>query len=211
MGSPYKVLSTKFTELTCDPHSDIVVEIGSGVADGSTKYLSSWANAQGLPFYSIDINEQSQNALSGLDINFVIATGHVWCRDTLPTMNKKIKVLYLDNMDYLWEDTPGNLESWRSGVGIDVMHRWFEKQVQLYAAKNINLTRETSMEEHRLQVMYCLPFMSEQSIIIMDDTLDNQGQPYGKCATAIPLLLAAGYELSPEKYHYAYRQYNDKR
>jgi hypothetical protein len=207
MGNPYRLLDEKFLDLECNSDSDIVVEIGSGIAEGSTEYMYNWAKQRNLPFYSIDVDDKTKNVLGNYDINFVIQTGHQWCKDVLPTLGKKIKVLYLDNFDYIWESTPDNLKQWEKHPGIDVMLKMFEQKIKEYAERNIELTRENSMEEHRLQTLYCLPHMSQQSVVLMDDTyIDGYNGIYGKCATAIPLLIEAGYQLSPNDYTYAYRK-----
>ena len=209
MGNSYRFLE-KFPDLSCNPNSDIVVEIGSGIGEGSTQWLYEWATQRNLPFYSIDVIDDTSRALADLDINFVISVGHEWCRDVLPTLHKTIKVLYLDNFDYIWESTPENLEVW--GDKKDIMLNWFEKQRQEYANRGVDLTRENSMEEHRLQTMYCLPYMSDESVILMDDTLSNVHGPYGKCATALPLMIDAGYSLDQQhvkessSYRYVYRK-----
>ena len=209
MSDTFRLLGEKFPDLDCNPTTDIVVEIGSGVgpgSEGSTEFLYSWAKQHGLAFYSIDINDAAKNILGNTDINFVIQSGHEWCRDVLPTIGKQIKVLYLDNFDYIWEPSVVNLKVWKNTVGVDFMFDLFEKQIKKYAERNIDLTRENSMEEHRLQAMYCLPYMSQQSVVLMDDTHGIPGNVYGKCATAIPLLVEAGYQLSPRSYQYAYRE-----
>ena len=55
MGSPYTILTHRFQKISCDKHTDIVVEIGSGWGDGSTAFLCNWAKSRELPFYTIDI------------------------------------------------------------------------------------------------------------------------------------------------------------
>lgn len=193
MGSPYVRLEEMFTDISCDPENNIVVEIGSGVGEGSTEWLYNWATKRQLPFYSVDVISDTKNQLGHLNINFVVQAGHEWCRDVLPSLTKKIKVLYLDNFDYIWESTPNNLKMW--GDQTPKMLEMFENQKKAYAQRGIELTRENSMEEHRLQVMYCLPFMSDTSVVLMDDTFIGDHGIYGKCTTAIPLLTDAGYQL----------------
>jgi hypothetical protein len=63
MGSPYYLLEERFLNLNCNPETDIVVEIGSGTIDGSTEYLHRWAKKRNLPFYSIDISDNTKNIL----------------------------------------------------------------------------------------------------------------------------------------------------
>ena len=99
-------------------------------------------------------------------------------------MNVQIKVLYLDNFD--WVD-PNNLQ-----------YQWMQDQIAAYARRGIELTNENSQREHYLQTQYCLPYMSQHSIILIDDSYEDITSPTGwggKCGTAIPLMLSAGYTI----------------
>jgi hypothetical protein len=190
MGSPYTILNHRFQEISCDKNTDIVVEIGSGWGDGSTAFLCRWAKSRGLPFYTIDIDPQAHSKLKHLDATFVIQSGHEWCKTVLPSLNKTIKVLYLDNFDYPWP-----------AIG----ERDLDQQREEYERRGLSFTAKNSMEEHRLQTQYCLPYMSDESVILMDDTyydpmLIDQGpdelpQWQGKCVTAMPLMIAANYKI----------------
>lgn len=192
MGKPYRILDYKFSNMSVDKHTDIVVEIGSGHGEGSTEFLCNWAKERELKFYTIDINQLSQSKLKAkhLDAIFVVQYGSEWCQTVLPTLDKKIKVLYLDNFDFPWP-----------ALG----EHWLEQQRKEYKRRGVEMTAENSMEEHKLQTKYCLPFMATKSVILMDDTcydpmLTNQTlQEYpnwtGKCATALPLMISAGYQI----------------
>lgn len=190
--SPYKMLNDQFQELQVD-NSKCVVEIGSERGEGSTAYFRDWSQARGLDFHTIDVTDEAlthftnNTAFGGIgNTKFhTVDTGHAWCRDVLPTLGKQIVVLYLDNFD--WID-PNNLQ-----------YQWLHDQIAAYAARGVVMNNENSMEEHRLQTLYCLPYMAQQSIILIDDTYQDINSPTGwggKCGTAIPLMLAAGYAIA---------------
>lgn len=192
MGAPYTVLDQVYN-FDHDIEKDIVVEIGSENGEGSSRWLHRWASQRGMAFYSVDIDAGTR-ARDYPEINWVVASsGSQWCQTVLPGLNKTIKVLYLDNFDYMYDtDHPTVTEHYR-------------QQVSAYAQRGVTMNNQNSMEEHRLQVKYCLPYMAKESIIVMDDTYyDSQlkTQPpeelkcwYGKCATAMPLMIEAGYEI----------------
>lgn len=190
--SPYKMLDNHFSELHSDS-SKCVVEIGSERGEGSTAYFRDWAQAHGLDFHTVDVTNDAlthftnNTAYGGIgSTNFhVVDTGHAWCRDALPTLGKQISVLYLDNFD--WID-PVNLQ-----------YQWLHDQIAAYAARGVVMSNENSQEEHRLQTLYCLPYMAPQSIILIDDSYEDINSSTGwggKCGTAIPLIIAAGYTIA---------------
>lgn len=197
MGAPYTILD--HIQIDCDPDTDVVVEIGSENGEGSSQWLYQWAINRNIKFYSIDV-EHSEREIKYPAIPWVVSeSGSLWCKNILPSLNKSIKVLYLDNFDYMYNTTdPSVLES-------------YARQVNLYAQRGVVMNNQNSMEEHRLQVEYCLPYMAEQSVIIMDDTYYNpqlESQPanelshwYGKCATAMPLMIEAGYSIIRDQEH----------
>jgi hypothetical protein len=198
MGAPYTILD-HIHNVDYDPITDIVVEIGSENGEGSSKWLYQWSTARGMNFYSVDVEPRKEEMYCS-KINWVISeSGSVWCKDILPGLNKSIKVLYLDNFDYMYGDTHPTIP--------DI----YREQVKSYANRGIIMNNQNSMEEHRLQTKYCLPYMAEQSIIIMDDTYYNpqlQSQDpselkhwYGKCATALPLMIEAGFSIVRDKEH----------
>lgn len=190
--APYKMLDNHFSELHSD-NSKCVVEIGSERGEGSTAYFRDWSQSHGLDFHTVDVTDNARTHFindtkyGGVgNINFhVVDTGYTWCRDVLPTLGKQIAVLYLDNFD--WID-PVNLQ-----------YQWLHDQIAAYAARGVVMNNENSMEEHRLQTLYCLPYMAPQSIILIDDTYQDVTSPTGwggKCGTAIPLIIAAGFTVA---------------
>lgn len=185
--SPYKMLDNNFQTVHTD-NSLCVVEIGSERGEGSTAYLRDWAQAHGLNFHTVDVTSDAKTHFADNpdNINFhIVNTGHEWCRDVLPTLGKQIVVLYLDNFD--WID-PVNLQ-----------YLWLHDQIAAYSARGVVMNNENSQEEHRLQTLYCLPYMAPQSIILIDDSYEDITSPTGwggKCGTAIPLMIAAGYTVA---------------
>jgi hypothetical protein len=174
--------------LTVD-QNNIVLEIGSERGEGSSLWLHEWAKQHNIEFYSVDV-EHGQREQDHPEINWIVtSSGSDWCKNMLPDLNKKIKVLYLDNFDWIWE--PTNI-SW-----------WIQKQIDSYAQRGVTMNNQNCQEEHRLQIEYCLPYLDKQSVVIMDDTYykdANKDQLTGKCATAIPLLLENGFKMYDTEY-----------
>jgi hypothetical protein len=184
MGSmPYKKL--EYLNVACNSNN-IVVEIGSENGEGSSIWLYEWAKKQGIEFYSVDVEHRLREQ-TYLYINWVVAeSGSTWCKNVLPILNKTIKVLYLDNFDWIWDSN--NVAS------------YCQTQIDNYAARGVVMNNQNCQEEHRLQLEYCLPYLDKQSVVIMDDTFYNNGTWDGKCATAIPVLLANGFTMHGSEY-----------
>lgn len=184
MAKPYVKLEN--INLTVD-QNNIVLEIGSERGEGSSLWLYEWAKQRNIEFYSVDV-EHGQREQDHPNINWIVTnSGSEWCKTILPSLDKKIKVLYLDNFDWIWD--PENVPD------------WIPEQIASYAQRGITMNNHNSQEEHRLQLEYCLPYLDEQSVVIMDDTYYNdKNQLTGKCATAIPLLLENGFKLHGTEY-----------
>jgi hypothetical protein len=165
---------------------NIVVEIGSENGEGSSVWLYEWATERDMEFYSVDVEHRLRERTYP-HINWVVtSSGSDWCKNILPSLNKKIKVLYLDNFDWNWDDT--NLDE------------HIQTQIKMYKTRGVVMNNQNCQEEHRLQVEYCLPYLDEQSVVIMDDTYYNNEKLTGKCATAIPLLLQNGFKMHGTEY-----------
>jgi hypothetical protein len=185
MGSkPY--LKLENIDLTIG-QDNIVIEIGSERGEGSSLWLHEWAIKRNIGFYSIDV-EHRMRERTYPEINWIVtSSGSSWCKNILPGLNKKIKVLYLDNFDWIWDKNN--------------MKPYVHAQISEYATRGVEMNNQNCQEEHRLQLEYCLPYLDEQSVVIMDDTYYNQNAELdGKCATAIPLLLANGFEMHGTEY-----------
>jgi hypothetical protein len=189
---PYTILKDNpvLSNLSVGP-DQCVVEIGSERGEGSTAFLYNWAHERGLQFYSVDVVPDAQQHFSDMpaDFNFCLTSaGSDWCKDQLPLLQKRIKVLYLDNFD--WID-PNNLQ-----------YQWLHDQIAAYAERGVVMNNENCQEEHRLQALYCLPYMDHESIVLIDDSWVDSGTPTGfngKCGTAIPVFIAAGYKVKVDE------------
>lgn len=184
MGSkPYtKIENLKLT--TND--NNIVVEIGSENGEGSSLWLYDWAKKHNIEFYSVDV-EHRMRERTYPQINWVVtSSGSDWCRDVLPGLNKTIKVLYLDNFDWIWDEHD--------------LAPYIKTQIENYAKRGIAMNNQNCQEEHRLQAQYCLPYLDKQSVVIMDDTFYNNNSWDGKCAKVIPLLIENGFEIHGTEY-----------
>jgi hypothetical protein len=165
-----------------DKNIDIIVEIGSERGEGSTKFFDTYSRDLGIPFYSIDIEDNASTHLSDLKhTNWVIDSGSNWSKEQLPLLNKKIKVLYLDNFD--WNHNP----TISTETGFD----------KLYKKHGVVWTNLNCVAEHLQQMINCLPYMAENSIVICDDTpyQEHSGIYIGKCSAVIPLLINHGYKI----------------
>jgi hypothetical protein len=183
MGSkPYSKLEN--INLAVD-QNNIALEIGSERGEGSSSWLHEWAKQHNIEFYSVDVEHHTHREQTYPEINWIVtSSGSDWCKTSLPGLNKKIKVLYLDNFDWIWE--PKNIPD------------WMQEQIDSYAQRGVIMNNQNCQEEHRLQLEYCLPYLDEQSVVIMDDTYyehGNKDRLTGKCATVIPLLLENGFKI----------------
>lgn len=166
-----------------DPVSDIIVEIGSERGEGSTAFFDHYSKQYQIPFYSIDISSEAKNKLTHLkNTNFVIDSGSNWANNILPTYNKKIKILYLDNYD--WNHRPNEEDQ----TGLKNMYK---------ESFNIEWNNLNCVAEHLNQIIGCYPYMAEKSIVICDDTpMLNHNRIYiGKCAAVIPFLISRNYRI----------------
>ena len=202
MGSrPYLILDQHLSNIHVNKEQDIVLEVGTENGEGSTDYFFNWANKRNMQFYSVDVVDKNN-----VDhLNFIkYESGSSWCKNVLPNLNKKIKVLYLDNFDWIrpgMENSPHILN-----------------QIKQYADRGVVMNNNNCEKEHLLQAEYCLPHMAEESVIIMDDTelieeVVNTNLPIadtwrGKCRLVIPLLMKNHYVIEnyPGMGIWAYRQ-----
>lgn len=102
-------------DLSWNPQEHCMVEIGSERGQGSTLWFAQQAKELDVPFYSVDINEEAKTKYSGPPVDWQTTDlGSYWCRDILPLMGRKIKILYLDNMDWnAGRPAVFNLDRWK--------------------------------------------------------------------------------------------------
>lgn len=177
--------SKEFIDALTFSSNDIIVEIGSERGEGSTRYFDSIAKKKNVEFYSVDVIDYASTSLMDLkNTKFVVTeAGSKWAHEDLPKLNKTIKVLYLDNYDWLGP--------------MDNLKPHEKQQVEEYRARGINISNLDCQREHLMQMIGCLPYMSDESIIICDDTpyQDHSGIYIGKNGAVIPYLLNYGYTI----------------
>lgn len=168
-------------QLSYDQTTDMILEIGSDQDEGSTAFFNALSGNQEVPFYTVDVVDVGQNKFKHLEniIWQISESGSHWTKSVLPTLNKKIKVLYLDNYDWC---NPGPFA---------------EEITARYATRNVIWSNIGSQVEHIAQMVNCLPYMAEQSVIVCDDTplVEHSGIYIGKCGAVVPLLLAHNYKI----------------
>jgi hypothetical protein len=158
----------------------MILEIGSDQNEGSTEFFNGLSVNWEIPFYTVDVVIEPQRRLAHLDhIIWQVETGSVWTKTVLPTLNKQIKVFYLDNYD--WANPGPNADTIRTS----------------YAFRNVDWSNLGSQVEHLAQIINCMPYMAEQSLVICDDTpLVEASETYtGKCGAVVPYLLCNGYKI----------------
>jgi hypothetical protein len=162
--------------------NDIILEIGSERGEGSTEFFDDYASKFNVPFYSVDLLDNAKNKLTHLkNTNFQISMGSKWAKDILPTLNKKIKILYLDNYD--WNHNPDNPDT----TGLK----------DQYHAIDLHWTNLNCVAEHLDQMINCYPYMASKSVVICDDTnlQRHSGIYIGKSSAVIPFLISRDYRI----------------
>jgi hypothetical protein len=174
MGDIFK----RATEYTRFDEDDIILEIGSDRYEGSTEYFASL----GQEFYTVDILENAKRRLQGVsNINFQIGFGSEWCEHELPKLDKKIGLVYLDNFDYIWDVT--NIQP------------HIKNQKQQYAEMGIIMDNTNCQIEHLRQTMLIYPHLTEQAVVVYDDTYTYNGCWIGKGGPGVTWLLAQGFRV----------------
>jgi len=167
-------------QLSYNQDRDMILEIGSDQNEGSTEFFNGLSVNWEIPFYTVDVVIEPQRRLAHLDhIIWQVETGSVWTKKILPTLGKQIKVLYLDNYD--WSNPGPNADTIRTS----------------YAFRNVDWSNLGSQIEHLHQMVNCMSYMADQSLIICDDTplVDHSGTYTGKCGAVVPYLLCNGYRI----------------
>ena len=77
-------------QLSYNQDTDMILEIGSDQNEGSTEFFNGLALGTDLPFYSVDVQEDSKNRMTHLDCTIwqVCVSGSQWSKTILPTLNK---------------------------------------------------------------------------------------------------------------------------
>jgi hypothetical protein len=168
------------SQLSYNQDRDIILEIGSDQNEGSTEFFNGLSVNWEIPFYTVDVVIEPQRRLAHLDHSiWQVETGSVWTKKILPTLNKQIKILYLDNYD--WSNPGPNADTIKTS----------------YAFRNVDWSNLGSQIEHLHQMINCMSYMADQSLVICDDTpvVEHHGTYTGKCGAVVPYLLCNGYKI----------------
>lgn len=202
MGTYYKKVAEFVDRL--DPGAWI--EIGVDRGEGSTKFFADMAKTKATKFYGVDADEKQiararvvlsaqGNMTLGSDGNFHLQEGplpdhinlvHSFGETFLENLPKQpVSMVYLDNFD--WDYWVGGQEE-----------SFVPAQKQHYRDyMGTEMTNINSQKAHLAQAMLLMPMMTDNSIIVCDDTWyhPKEGVFIGKCSAVIPFLMLHGYEL----------------
>lgn len=159
--------------------TDNLLEIGSDRGEGSTPILAQIALDYDKVLYSVDIDEDiiadNKVKYSDYPVKFFHLSGEEFL-----DQNKDLKfsLVCLDNFDWDWEP----LKKYDN----------VQNQILYYKEKhNLEMNNLNSQKAHLLQSIKLTNLLSDQCIIVCDDTwfVEEQGIYYGKCSAAIPYLI----------------------
>jgi hypothetical protein len=163
------------------------LEIGTECGDNSTFIFASLADKFNKTLYSVDIDSNKIDSIRSkittlpfnLPVEFFISSGEEFLEKNT---HLKFSIALLDNFDWTWDyrSTDDHTNDQRS----------------TYSNKfNIQLTNLNSQIAHLVQAIKLVPMLTEESIVICDDTfwLEAQQIYSGKCSSAIPFLISQGF------------------
>lgn len=205
MGTYYKNAEKYLDQI--DP--GVWIELGVDRGEGSTQWFADKARDRNTEFYGVDMDpDQIQQAKHNLSsktatvnpnggmtvtigdlpshINLIADRGEIFLdRFAKEHPDKRVSLAYLDNFD--WDYWLGQEpEEFVAGVK--------QKYLDKLGAEMNNINSQLT---HLLQAYRLVPLMTENSVIICDDTwaMPQEGIFSGKCSAAIPYLLLHGYKI----------------
>lgn len=184
MGMPCKQLPHFENLLDWHTSNLMVLEIGSDRGEGSTDDLYNIASQHKVEVTTVDVVDWAKRNSNNLCINYeVYRSGSAWCAEILPMLNKKIKILYLDNFDWTWNEAKPE--------------DWILRQQKEYRDRGVVMNNINCVNEHLLQAMHCLPYLDDNCLVICDDTwkCTNLGIYVGKCGPAAHYLIQHGFNV----------------
>lgn len=162
---------------------NIFVEIGSDRWEGSTEYFANLAVTSSTILHTVDIDSEAQRRLSQVPgIVWHKGIGSEWTAKVFPELNKKISCLYLDNFDYNWDTRQIN-------------EMIVQQQQQYQQNFGLLMNNQNCQIEHFQQMQHLYPFMSDCSVVVLDDTYQINDCWVGKSGPVVIFLLANGYEI----------------
>jgi hypothetical protein len=180
MGKIFQLTEKYLPQITAD---EVFVEIGSDRWEGSTEYYANLAVTNNTVLHTVDIDPDPQHRLAHIPgIVWHTEIGSNWSQKIFPTINKKIACLYLDNFDYIWD--------------INNVGEHIRSQQQEYVNKfGLTMDNQNCQIEHFIQMQYLYPYMSDNSVVVLDDTYTINNCWVGKSGGAVIFLLANGYTI----------------
>jgi hypothetical protein len=168
----------RFAEGLAFGPEDCILEIGSEHGEGSTAALAAAAHASKVPFYSIDVDPGVSAGIAHIPGVTPVCGA---AEDVLAAWPhpERVRFAWLDGYDWPYSFYPGTAE-----------------QVAAYAARGRKITREDSQRSHLDIARLLLKHAGEDSLAAFDDTWLTPAHAWsGKGGTAVPFLLAEGWEI----------------
>lgn len=158
------------------------VEIGSDRGEGSTFYLNKFFIEKNIDFYSVDFNFNIySNVKKYMFDRCFNVTGEIFLRNIFPLFNKKINFLYLDNFDFIYKQIEEA--------------DFVKNQIAEYKKYNVEMNNYNSQKTHLIQVQESIKFLDRGSLVLFDDTFENNNQFDGKGGLAVPFLLENNFKI----------------
>jgi len=182
------------------------IEIGVDRGEGSTKFFADLAKTKATKFYGVDADESqiakaravlSSTGIANLSLDGTVSMEqgplpdhielvHAFGENFLTELTPQpVSLVYLDNFD--WDYWVGRQEE-----------SFVPAQKQHYRDyMGTEMTNLNSQKAHLAQAMLLMSMMTENSIIVCDDTWyhPEEGVFIGKCSAVIPYLILYGYKI----------------
>ncbi len=185
MGSLFREVG-RYLHGSFKPH-EIIVEIGSDRWEGSTAYFADLANTHHTRMITVDLDPEAYHRViktvnkDHLErLEFVCADANDWCQ-SFDQRARQIKVLYLDNFDWDWEPSLPSED--------------IQKQQAWYRKMGLEMTNLNCQASHLDQMITLMPYMSQRSVVCIDDTYLYNGVYIGKGGAVVPYLMTQGYQI----------------
>lgn len=185
---PCKALGEYYKRLDWSKPNQLILEIGSDRDEGSTQDLAAIAREVDAKFITVDVSDYAQKTINDPTIEFVVCdSGSNWCRDIFSRLTYRIKILYLDNFDWIWDERE--------------IPPWIQNQIVEYRKRGVTMNNVNCVQEHFAQFLYCYPRLEKECLVVVDDTwLDPQHGVYiGKCGMIVHYLLHFGFKILYQK------------
>lgn len=206
MGTYYKAVEKYFDKID----SGSWLEIGVDRGEGSTHFFANHAGQRGVKFYGVDADpDQVSRTVQNLrltgqatinpdgSITQVVGdlpkhvkifhqTGEQFLDDFVQqNPQERFSLVYLDNFDW---------DYWVGGEEESFVPAQKQRYQEIMGVQMNNLNSQIT---HFLQAIKLQNIMTENSIIVCDDTWyhPREGVFIGKCSVVIPLLLINGYKI----------------